>query len=132
MSSMAISTVSFSTVSEIAIVPDSECRMPTLMVSCAKAGTADRLARATAAVIALSVNRRCMVATFSWFGWNDGESLRTGSKSGNTPGGVQGGDRPLPETFLTPVSEPSGVAQAPYRSEMADCFVPGLVNGRYA
>ena len=32
---MAISTVSFNTVSEIAIVPDSECSTPTLMVSCA-------------------------------------------------------------------------------------------------
>ena len=33
ISSMAISTVSFSTVSEMAIVPDRLCRMPTLMVS---------------------------------------------------------------------------------------------------
>jgi hypothetical protein len=32
---MAISTVSFNTVSEIAIVPDSECSTPTLMVSAA-------------------------------------------------------------------------------------------------
>ncbi len=38
ISSMAISTVSFSTVSEIAIVPDSECSTPTLMVLCARAG----------------------------------------------------------------------------------------------
>ena len=37
ISSMAISTVSLSTVSEMAIVPDSECSTPTLMVSCALA-----------------------------------------------------------------------------------------------
>ena len=43
ISSIAINTVSFSTVSEIAIVPDSECSTPTLMVSCANAGTANRL-----------------------------------------------------------------------------------------
>ena len=48
----------------------------------------------TAAVIALSVNRRCMVRTFSWFGWNDGESLRTGGRGENTPGGVQIGSPP--------------------------------------
>jgi hypothetical protein len=32
------------------MVPDSECSTPTLMVSAAKAGTADKLASATAAV----------------------------------------------------------------------------------
>ena len=36
-SSMSISMTSFSVVSEIAIVPDSECRMPTLIVSSAAA-----------------------------------------------------------------------------------------------
>jgi hypothetical protein len=35
MSSMAISATSFSGVSEIAIVPESECMIPTLMVSAA-------------------------------------------------------------------------------------------------
>jgi hypothetical protein len=35
ISSMVISAVSFSAVSEMAIVPDSECRMPTLIVSAA-------------------------------------------------------------------------------------------------
>ena len=49
ISSMAISAVSFSTVSEIAMVPDRLCRMPTLIVSAAKAGV-PRAARATAAV----------------------------------------------------------------------------------
>ena len=38
ISSIAISVTSFSTVSLIAIVPDSECRTPTLMVSAASAG----------------------------------------------------------------------------------------------
>ena len=36
-SSMSISMTSFRVVSEIAMVPESECRMPTLMVSCAEA-----------------------------------------------------------------------------------------------
>jgi hypothetical protein len=62
ISSMVISAVSFSAVSEIAIVPDSECRMPTLMVSAAKA---DKLVRpaaaiATESVAALMKLRRCM------------------------------------------------------------------------
>ncbi|MNO72467.1 hypothetical protein D3C76_634170 [compost metagenome] len=35
ISSMVISAMSFSEVSEMAMVPDSECRMPTLMVSAA-------------------------------------------------------------------------------------------------
>src|ERR1700680_840971 len=36
--SISISTTSFSVVSLIAMVPDSECRMPTLIVSCTTAG----------------------------------------------------------------------------------------------
>ena len=36
-SSMSMSMTSFRVVSEIAMVPESECRMPTLMVSCAEA-----------------------------------------------------------------------------------------------
>ena len=34
---MSISMTSFSVVSLIAMVPESECRMPTLIVSCAEA-----------------------------------------------------------------------------------------------
>ena len=36
ISSMVISAVSFSAVSEMAMVPERECRMPTLMVSSAR------------------------------------------------------------------------------------------------
>ena len=62
ISSMAIRAVSFRTVSEMAMVPERLCRMPTLMVSdCAKAGR-PAPARATAAVRALRVKRRCMWA----------------------------------------------------------------------
>src|SRR5688572_945426 len=62
ISSMAINTVSLSTVSEMAMVPDRLCRMPTLIVSLdwAWAGRTERPARATAAVSALRVKRRCM------------------------------------------------------------------------
>ncbi len=55
---MAISTVSFNTVSEIAIVPDSECSTPTLMVSAASAGNDSKLAAARAALTAVSAWRR--------------------------------------------------------------------------
>ena len=47
---------SFSVVSLIAIVPDSECRMPTLMVSSARA-VEDRAAKDTAAAAASAVVR---------------------------------------------------------------------------
>ena len=40
-SSISISMTSFSVVSLIAMVPESECRMPTLMVSCGFDGTGD-------------------------------------------------------------------------------------------
>src|SRR5258706_11273983 len=40
ISSIAMSVTSFSTVSLIAMVPDNECRTPTLMVPCADAGKA--------------------------------------------------------------------------------------------
>src|SRR5450830_758131 len=67
ISSMAISTVSFNTVSEMAMVPERLCRMPTLMVSAAYDGSVDRVVRATAAVSALRVKRRefrcCMCAS---------------------------------------------------------------------
>ncbi|MNV27254.1 hypothetical protein D3C71_1183970 [compost metagenome] len=53
ISSMAMSTVSFNTVSEMAMVPDRLCRMPTLMVSCAWAGSADRPASVATAARAL-------------------------------------------------------------------------------
>ncbi|MNF14815.1 hypothetical protein D3C80_2171690 [compost metagenome] len=52
ISSMAISTVSLSTVSEIAIVPDRLCSTPTLMVSAAQAGMAPKPRPATAAAAA--------------------------------------------------------------------------------
>ena len=41
-SSISISMTSFSVVSLIAMVPDSECRMPTLMVSSARAARSNR------------------------------------------------------------------------------------------
>jgi hypothetical protein len=49
-SSISISMTSFSVVSLIAIVPESECRMPTLMVSCALAGNTVATAKARPAV----------------------------------------------------------------------------------
>jgi hypothetical protein len=49
ISAIVISTVSFSTDSEIAIVPDSECSTPTLMVSCACALDQPRVATEAAA-----------------------------------------------------------------------------------
>ena len=51
-SSISISMTSFSVVSLIAMVPESECRMPTLMVSCALAGKAAMRPRASPAVAA--------------------------------------------------------------------------------
>ena len=50
--------VSFSVVSEIAIVPDSECRMPTLIVSSAALAGA---AKARPAAIALAAARLVIV-----------------------------------------------------------------------
>jgi hypothetical protein len=51
----------------MAMVPERLCKMPTLMVSAANAGKADKPVKATAAVIALSVKRRefrpCMCAS---------------------------------------------------------------------
>jgi hypothetical protein len=63
---MAISAVSLSAVSEMAMVPDSECRMPTLMVSAATAGWVTKPAAASAMVtaVALTKLRRCMVTPF--------------------------------------------------------------------
>jgi hypothetical protein len=60
ISSIVISATSLRTVSEIAIVPDSECRMPTLIVSAASAGSETRPEAAMAAEMALSAKRRCM------------------------------------------------------------------------
>src|SRR5690606_32443023 len=51
---MSISIVSFSVVSLIAIVPDSECRMPTLIVSCACALPAAAETRAATAAMSFS------------------------------------------------------------------------------
>src|SRR5580700_6759814 len=57
--SISISTTSFSVVSLIAMVPDSECRMPTLMVSSAKAGPiAGSVAAKLAPTTAAPANRR--------------------------------------------------------------------------
>ena len=58
ISSTVIITVSLSTVSEIAIVPESECSTPTLIVSAAKAGRLTRPDAARAAAAALSAKRR--------------------------------------------------------------------------
>ena len=51
---MRISIVSFSVVSEIAIVPDSECRMPTLIVSSAALAGAD-ISRPAATTLAENI-----------------------------------------------------------------------------
>ena len=58
ISSIVIRATSLSTVSEIAIVPDSEWRMPTLIVSAAKAGIEIRPDAARAAQAAWSAKRR--------------------------------------------------------------------------
>ena len=59
-SSISISITSFSVVSLIAMVPDSECRMPTLIVSCAVAEpTTDTVA--SAAIEAAAAVRRSEV-----------------------------------------------------------------------
>jgi hypothetical protein len=63
ISSIAIRTVSLSTVSEIAIVPDNECSTPTLMVSCANTGNDIAPDSATAALNVLSAKRRFIVAS---------------------------------------------------------------------
>jgi hypothetical protein len=56
-SSMSISMTSFKVVSLMAIVPESECRMPTLMVSWAFAGSA--VARPMASPAAAASQRDC-------------------------------------------------------------------------
>ena len=56
-SSISISMTSFSVVSLIAMVPESECRMPTLIVSCAEALSASDTV-ASAAKDAAAVARR--------------------------------------------------------------------------
>ncbi len=60
ISAMDISTVSLSTLSEMAIVPDSECSTPTLMVSAACAERDSSPLAASAAVVSLRAKRRCM------------------------------------------------------------------------
>jgi hypothetical protein len=57
---MVISAVSFSAVSEMAMVPDSECRMPTLMVSAAWAAMPME-DRAAARTVALMKVRRLLM-----------------------------------------------------------------------
>jgi hypothetical protein len=63
ISSMVISAMSFSDVSEMAMVPDSECRMPTLMVSaaCRVNGNRPLSIRALAARVDFSRGRRFIV-----------------------------------------------------------------------
>ena len=51
-SSMSMSITSFSVVSLMAMVPESECRMPTLIVSSARAGSAAESPRARPAAAA--------------------------------------------------------------------------------
>ncbi len=64
-SAMSMSMTSFKVVSEIAIVPDSECRMPTLMVS--SAAFADDMASGTAiAAAAANVPRIRPVDRIMW------------------------------------------------------------------
>ncbi len=61
--------VSFSVVSLIAMVPESECRMPTLMVSCAWADTpVSNIAAAEAALATARVVLRTKCMTTPWFG----------------------------------------------------------------
>jgi hypothetical protein len=50
----------------MAMVPDSECNTPTLMVSWADAGHATRLDSAKATPAALSAKRRCMLVSPEW------------------------------------------------------------------
>src|SRR5581483_4061870 len=80
-SSMSISMTSLSVVSEIAIVPESECRMPTLIVSsAAKAEPATRPLNAAAANAANAVVRLItiyLLPPFEQDAWEDvGGKLR--------------------------------------------------------
>ncbi|MNR21962.1 hypothetical protein D3C85_1388940 [compost metagenome] len=72
ISSMVISAMSLSEVSEMAMVPDSECRMPTLMVSaaCTVKGNRPLSIRALAAKADLSRGRRFMrrISGADWMG----------------------------------------------------------------
>ncbi len=64
ISAIVISAVSFNTVSEIAIVPDSECRMPTLIVSAAIAGVIEvnEANAASAPNVRLKLRREVVIA----------------------------------------------------------------------
>src|SRR6476619_2852503 len=55
ISSIAISVTSFNTVSLIAIVPDNECRTPTLIVSAALAVKLERMPKADSVAPAINV-----------------------------------------------------------------------------
>ena len=64
ISSMVINAVSLSAVSEMAMVPDRECRMPTLMVPAAKAEKLvkpDNAIRPESTVIFRKLRRVCIV-----------------------------------------------------------------------
>ena len=58
ISSIAISAMSFSTVSLIAMVPDSECRMPTLTVFCCANAELLKTAATDAAMASVLTNER--------------------------------------------------------------------------
>ena len=65
---MSMSMTSFSVVSEIAIVPESECRMPTLMVSWAKARLVAASDVDNATMVPSTVRRVRITALFPSFG----------------------------------------------------------------
>ena len=100
-SSMSMSMTSFSVVSEIAIVPDSECRMPTLIVSsAAEAGAASGTAKA-AAIAAAPATLRIMFIQHSPCSsgrhWEDADArIRKGACQGvqgrnaRRSGGIRG------------------------------------------
>ncbi|MCY1355986.1 hypothetical protein D9M69_424250 [compost metagenome] len=68
ISSMVIRATSFSDVSEMAIVPDSECRIPTLIGSldCAMASGLVPIIAAAAMADSFSMSRRCICSSRLW------------------------------------------------------------------
>ena len=83
MSSTIISTVSLSVVSLIAMVPDSECSTPILMVSCACAGaSAADAAKVPATASALTMFRDVIRPSPSRDRHDNGHApLKTGGKN---------------------------------------------------
>jgi hypothetical protein len=66
ISSMVISATSLSDVSEMAMVPDSECRMPTLMVSAAWAVQVSRAAMPPLRCHVVSLQLRRFIVDYAW------------------------------------------------------------------